>query len=312
MSHWLNTTGGAIRCLRRLEADREGRGVPVAKPSKSSVPTPISWARKLACAALKHSGKTGGGRGFAQPSVFTEERRHCCKSGRNCQGHHSPQHQQLLKHLPLLQVPTESSEKVVRVPVVNASRRERLQSTSARRDLTFNSFMRTAFCILFQDSHRTEAVKGARHPLIDTGIDLLVKLIYNQRDADRGRGVKIADDGSSRVLTIHIKTLTLERRISDNYRRLGRTHVDVSTVSFGAWAIGGTWGPVDDAESLARFTPRSTRASTSSTRPTCTATATASGWSRGCAGSARRPSASPRRPAAACRTDPRRLQQERI
>jgi aryl-alcohol dehydrogenase-like predicted oxidoreductase len=35
------------------------------------------------------------------------------------------------------------------------------------------------------------------------------------------------------------------------YRPLGRTGFDISTVSFGAWAIGGTWGPSDDAESLA-------------------------------------------------------------
>jgi len=35
------------------------------------------------------------------------------------------------------------------------------------------------------------------------------------------------------------------------YRSLGRTGFRVSRVSFGAWAIGGTWGPVDDAESLA-------------------------------------------------------------
>jgi aryl-alcohol dehydrogenase-like predicted oxidoreductase len=35
-----------------------------------------------------------------------------------------------------------------------------------------------------------------------------------------------------------------------NYRALGRTGLSVSSVSFGAWAIGGTWGPVDDAESL--------------------------------------------------------------
>jgi aryl-alcohol dehydrogenase-like predicted oxidoreductase len=35
------------------------------------------------------------------------------------------------------------------------------------------------------------------------------------------------------------------------YRPLGRTGFKVSTVSFGAWAVGGTWGPVDDAESLA-------------------------------------------------------------
>ena len=34
------------------------------------------------------------------------------------------------------------------------------------------------------------------------------------------------------------------------YRMLGRTGFRVSTVSFGAWAIGGTWGDVDDEESL--------------------------------------------------------------
>ena len=38
---------------------------------------------------------------------------------------------------------------------------------------------------------------------------------------------------------------------SMRYRALGRTGWNVSTVSFGAWAIGGTWGPVDDAESMA-------------------------------------------------------------
>ncbi|KYF65997.1 aldo/keto reductase [Sorangium cellulosum] len=35
------------------------------------------------------------------------------------------------------------------------------------------------------------------------------------------------------------------------YRSLGRTGFRVSRVSFGAWAIGGTWGDVDDKESLA-------------------------------------------------------------
>lgn len=34
------------------------------------------------------------------------------------------------------------------------------------------------------------------------------------------------------------------------YRPLGRTGWNVSEVSFGAWAIGGTWGTVDDKESL--------------------------------------------------------------
>jgi aryl-alcohol dehydrogenase-like predicted oxidoreductase len=36
-----------------------------------------------------------------------------------------------------------------------------------------------------------------------------------------------------------------------DYRTLGRTGFKVSTVSFGAWAVGGTWGAVDDSESMA-------------------------------------------------------------
>lgn len=35
------------------------------------------------------------------------------------------------------------------------------------------------------------------------------------------------------------------------YRELGRTGWEVSTISLGCWAIGGSWGPVDDNESLA-------------------------------------------------------------
>ncbi len=34
------------------------------------------------------------------------------------------------------------------------------------------------------------------------------------------------------------------------YRALGRTGYEVSSISFGAWAIGGTWGAVDDGESM--------------------------------------------------------------
>jgi aryl-alcohol dehydrogenase-like predicted oxidoreductase len=34
------------------------------------------------------------------------------------------------------------------------------------------------------------------------------------------------------------------------YRQLGRTDLTVSAVSFGAWAIGGTWGTVDDERSM--------------------------------------------------------------
>jgi aryl-alcohol dehydrogenase-like predicted oxidoreductase len=35
-----------------------------------------------------------------------------------------------------------------------------------------------------------------------------------------------------------------------DYRRLGRTDMSVSAISFGAWAIGGSWGPVNDSESM--------------------------------------------------------------
>lgn len=34
------------------------------------------------------------------------------------------------------------------------------------------------------------------------------------------------------------------------YKALGRTGYEISTISFGAWAIGGTWGAVDDTESM--------------------------------------------------------------
>src|SRR3954465_4857659 len=35
-----------------------------------------------------------------------------------------------------------------------------------------------------------------------------------------------------------------------HYRLLGKTGLEVSEVSFGAWAIGGSWGDVSDDESL--------------------------------------------------------------
>src|SRR3954462_14324867 len=34
------------------------------------------------------------------------------------------------------------------------------------------------------------------------------------------------------------------------YRALGRTGMSVSAISFGAWAIGGSWGAVDDEHSM--------------------------------------------------------------
>src|SRR5580658_498645 len=36
-----------------------------------------------------------------------------------------------------------------------------------------------------------------------------------------------------------------------NYRELGRTGWKISEISFGAWAIGGAWGAVDDKDSMA-------------------------------------------------------------
>jgi aryl-alcohol dehydrogenase-like predicted oxidoreductase len=36
-----------------------------------------------------------------------------------------------------------------------------------------------------------------------------------------------------------------------HYKTLGRTGMSVSTISFGAWAIGSAWGPVDDNQSVA-------------------------------------------------------------
>ena len=35
-----------------------------------------------------------------------------------------------------------------------------------------------------------------------------------------------------------------------NYRELGKTGWEISEISFGAWAIGGDWGSVDDDQSL--------------------------------------------------------------
>ena len=71
------------------------------------------------------------------------------------------------------------------------------------------------------------------------------------------------------------------------YRRLGRTGYQVSAIGFGAWAIGGGWGDVDDATGAgAPCMRRSTPASTSSTPPTSTATGAASASSRGSCASA--------------------------
>jgi aryl-alcohol dehydrogenase-like predicted oxidoreductase len=44
----------------------------------------------------------------------------------------------------------------------------------------------------------------------------------------------------------------LNKGVNDvEYRELGRTGYNVSAISFGAWAIGGSWGEVSDDESMA-------------------------------------------------------------
>ena len=44
--------------------------------------------------------------------------------------------------------------------------------------------------------------------------------------------------------------MLLGRRTTVNYRALGRTGWTVSEISFGAWAIGGAWGDVSDADAM--------------------------------------------------------------
>ncbi|MBM3966209.1 MAG: aldo/keto reductase, partial [Planctomycetes bacterium] len=43
----------------------------------------------------------------------------------------------------------------------------------------------------------------------------------------------------------------IPRGVPMKYRALGKTPWKVSEISFGAWAIGAAWGPVDDSESMA-------------------------------------------------------------
>jgi len=52
------------------------------------------------------------------------------------------------------------------------------------------------------------------------------------------------------------------------YRPLGRSGIDISTIGFGAWAIGGwMWGGADEDQAVAAIEPPSTAASPSSTPP---------------------------------------------
>ena len=57
-------------------------------------------------------------------------------------------------------------------------------------------------------------------------------------------------------------------------RRLGKTGNLISPIGFGAWAIGGTWGEVDDDTASPHCTVPSIWGSTLLILQTCTATAT--------------------------------------
>src|SRR5260370_34997360 len=46
---------------------------------------------------------------------------------------------------------------------------------------------------------------------------------------------------------------SVDEKPTMKYRELGRTGWKVSAISFGAWAIGGAWGDVDDRESRAAW-----------------------------------------------------------
>ena len=65
------------------------------------------------------------------------------------------------------------------------------------------------------------------------------------------RGARpVGDEGRSpRIRDRPVESLGMTGPAME-YRQLGRTDMKVSAISFGAWAIGGTWGPVDDEESM--------------------------------------------------------------
>jgi len=61
-----------------------------------------------------------------------------------------------------------------------------------------------------------------------------------------------AEAGMTAVEKIDNPRLTVfMMEVAMQYRELGRTGWKISAVSFGAWAIGGTWGSVQDTDSLA-------------------------------------------------------------
>src|SRR5947207_3856291 len=75
----------------------------------------------------------------------------------------------------------------------------------------------------------------------------------------RGRGVGAGASTATKAVTTRsrptigplcTKSARMGAGRALEYRKLGRTDMTVSAISFGAWAIGGAWGTVDDGDSL--------------------------------------------------------------
>jgi aryl-alcohol dehydrogenase-like predicted oxidoreductase len=91
--------------------------------------------------------------------------------------------------------------------------------------------------------------KRAEKPLADSspiGGDLVIHALGMIRDLWRRHRV----DGYSSRRRPCLEYAIIGVHVSMQYRMLGRTGFEVSTVGFGAWAIGGTWGQLDDAEAM--------------------------------------------------------------
>jgi aryl-alcohol dehydrogenase-like predicted oxidoreductase len=104
------------------------------------------------------------------------------------------------------------------------------------------------------EGERSVEVLPSGHALmksIDTVRDprgVLASYTWRLGCEESGRGLEIAVfrllRGSGSSARASVPLASMERRT------LGRTDMKVSAISFGAWAIGGTWGKVDDEESM--------------------------------------------------------------
>jgi aryl-alcohol dehydrogenase-like predicted oxidoreductase len=75
-------------------------------------------------------------------------------------------------------------------------------------------------------------------------------LAFSNNFVFRQDQTKVATAAAKEMFAL-TKRLDSRRPLVMRYRTLGRTGFDVSEISFGSWAIGGSWGDVDDGTSLA-------------------------------------------------------------